>query len=67
VGSIASISSFGEDATGNLYVLDLNGGEVFLIPEPAVVLQLATGFLALVGLRQRQRSCAPPPESAHSV
>jgi glucose/arabinose dehydrogenase len=31
VGSISSISSFGEDADGNLYIMDLNGGEVFRI------------------------------------
>ena len=37
VGSIASISSFGEDGIGNLYVLDLNGGEVFkILPEPVI-------------------------------
>ncbi len=29
--SIGSISSFGEDATGELYLLDLQGGEVFKI------------------------------------
>jgi glucose/arabinose dehydrogenase len=29
--SIASVSSFGEDARGELYVLDLNDGEVFRI------------------------------------
>jgi glucose/arabinose dehydrogenase len=31
VGTIASISSFDEDAYGELYVCDLNGGEVFKI------------------------------------
>ncbi len=31
VGSIGSVASFGEDADGNLYVLDLFGGEVFRI------------------------------------
>jgi glucose/arabinose dehydrogenase len=31
VGTIASISSFGEDAYGELYVCDLSGGEVFKI------------------------------------
>jgi hypothetical protein len=29
--SIASISSFGEDANGEIYICDLNGGEVFRI------------------------------------
>ncbi len=31
VGSIASVSSFGEDARGELYICDLNGGEIFRI------------------------------------
>jgi hypothetical protein len=30
-GDIGSISSFGEDAFGELYILDLNDGEVFKI------------------------------------
>jgi len=34
VGSIASISSFGEDADGNIYICDL-GGEVFIIEADA--------------------------------
>ena len=34
VGSIASISSFGEDADGNIYICDL-GGEVFIIQADA--------------------------------
>ena len=34
VGAIGSISSFGEDREANLYVLDLDDGEVFYVPEP---------------------------------
>ena len=34
-GTIGSISSFGEDAAGNLYIVDINGGEVFTIAEGA--------------------------------
>lgn len=35
IGSISAISSFGQDALGGLYVLDLSGGEVFkILPEP---------------------------------
>ncbi len=50
VGSIASISSFGEDALGNLYVLDLSGGEVFkILPEPVVAGDFdGDGFVDLV-------------------
>ena len=37
VGSIASVSSFGEDAYGELYITDLFGGEVFkLVPDVAI-------------------------------
>jgi glucose/arabinose dehydrogenase len=46
VGTIGSIASFGEDAAGNLYIVDLEG-EVFRLPEPAGALPLAVG-LALV-------------------
>ncbi len=35
--SITSISSFGEDAAGELYICDLNGGEVFKIVPGALV------------------------------
>ena len=42
VGSFGTVASFGEDAAGNLYVLDLDDGEVFYIPEPpAAVMHLA--------------------------
>jgi glucose/arabinose dehydrogenase len=34
VGSISSVSSFGEDALGRLYVTDLFGGEVFRLVPP---------------------------------
>jgi len=64
VGTIGRVSSFGEDALGNLYALDLPDGEVFLLPEPsAPVLQLAgvAGVLALARLRRRLG--AAPPEA----
>ncbi|NRA08865.1 MAG: hypothetical protein HRU02_11965, partial [Myxococcales bacterium] len=47
------VSSFGEDDLGNLYLLDLNDGEVFQLPEPAGPLSLAVGALLLLGLRRR--------------
>ncbi len=37
VGSITSISSFGEDAFGELYICDLNGGEVFKVVPSTLV------------------------------
>ena len=56
VGSISSVSSFGEDAAGNLYVLDLFGGEVFLVPEPSLHYQqlVALGTIGLLVLRRRK-------------
>lgn len=56
-GSIDLISSFGEDAAGNLYVMD-QGGEVFRIPEPGAFAQTVTALfvvMTLVALRGRQR------------
>jgi hypothetical protein len=40
--SIGSISSFGEDAAGELYIADLLGGEVFKIIPSAALLTLTT-------------------------
>jgi glucose/arabinose dehydrogenase len=60
VGTIASVSSFGEDDVGNLYVLDLNDGEVFFIPEPSAVCLQLTGFAGLLALA-RIRAPRPPP------
>jgi glucose/arabinose dehydrogenase len=52
VGTIADISSFGEDGLGNLYVLDLIGGEVFkILPEPVVSGDFnGDGFVNMVDL-----------------
>ena len=49
VGAINDISSFGEDARGNLYIVDL-GGEVFkVVPEPVVIGDLdGDGFVNLI-------------------
>jgi len=54
VGSIDSIASFGEDAAGNLYVLDLDG-EVFYIPEPSRRAQQLGALAALTALARRKR------------
>ena len=61
MGTIGSVSSFGEDDVGNLYVLDL-GGEVFLIPEPgAVSMQLAgAGLIAALARRRTMRAATRP-------
>jgi hypothetical protein len=49
-GSIAAISSFGEDAAGNLYVIDLNGGEIFRI-DSAIIPTLAGASKMLDGVK----------------
>ncbi len=54
--SLDNISSFGEDANGNLYIID-HGGEVFRlnagsIPEPGM---LGVGLLAITGLLTTRR------------
>lgn len=54
VGTIGSISSFGEDADGNLYVLDLDDGEVFVLPEPASAAGLAGPLAGLAMLGRRR-------------
>jgi glucose/arabinose dehydrogenase len=68
-GSIAAISSFGEDADGNLYVVNLNQGEVHLVPEPPAMLAQTAGslcLLALAHLRRRHANRARPPKGAHT-
>ena len=55
VGSIDLVASFGEDAAGNLYVLDLSDGEVFLVPEPSASALSMAAVAAVLGLRLARR------------
>jgi glucose/arabinose dehydrogenase len=51
--SIDSIASFGEDALGNLYIVD-RGGEVFrIVPEPGALSLLSISALLLARRRRR--------------
>lgn len=61
VGSIANVSSFGEDSAGRLYVLDLFGGEVFEVPEVETTYQQIVLLLAAVGLARRRLPRARAP------
>ena len=77
VGAIGDISSFGEDAAGNLYVLDLGGvfvptpggGEIYrVVPEPASATLVGVALAALAArggglIRRREilRYCVIPP------
>ncbi|HYE17530.1 MAG TPA: PQQ-dependent sugar dehydrogenase [Tepidisphaeraceae bacterium] len=56
-GTVGGIASFGEDALGNLYVVDMfTGGEVFrIVPEPGSMLLLAGLGLPLLRRRPRGR------------
>jgi glucose/arabinose dehydrogenase len=54
VGSIESPVAFGEDAAGEVYIVDASGGEIFLVPEPGGPLLLAVGG-ALLAARSRRR------------
>jgi glucose/arabinose dehydrogenase len=61
VGSIAFVGSFGEDAAGNLYLVDLGGGftgqgEIYrVVPEPASALLVGAALCALASARPRVR------------
>jgi glucose/arabinose dehydrogenase len=57
VGSIDSISSFGEDSEGNLYLVDLDG-EVFMlqpVPLPGGAVLLASAGLVLIRFGRRRK------------
>ncbi len=55
IGTLTFIGSFGEDANGHLYVLDLVDGDVFRLPEPAGPIPLAIGIASIVALARRAR------------
>jgi len=59
VGAISFISSFGEDAAGNLYLIDLGvggPGEIYqVVPEPASAALLGAALAALSAARRRGR------------
>jgi glucose/arabinose dehydrogenase len=58
-GISGNISSFGEDASGNLYLISLNGqvGRITLIPEPASYAMMLAGMV-LIGVWARRRGKA---------
>jgi glucose/arabinose dehydrogenase len=58
-GISGNISSFGEDASGNLYLVSLNGqvGRIMLIPEPASYAMMLAG-IGLMGVWVRRREKA---------
>ena len=54
-----AIASFGEDADGELYLVDISNGELVHVPEPGAAAS-ALGALAALGLTRRRsaRACA---------
>lgn len=60
VGSISAISSFAEDADGNLYILDIEDGELFkIVPEPNSILAHFAALTALALLAKKRRYAQP--------
>ena len=53
-GTIDSVSSFGEDNAGNLYVVDLDG-DVFFVPEPGMIEMQLAGVALTFALARRRR------------
>ena len=52
-GALSSIASFGEGASGEIFIVDFAGKVVQVVPEPASALLMLAGALALVALRRR--------------
>jgi glucose/arabinose dehydrogenase len=52
-GALGSIVAFGEGAAGELYIVDLNGRVMQVVPEPASVAMMLAGVALLMGLRRR--------------
>ncbi len=56
MGTIDNISSFGQDADGNLYIVDYDGEVFRIVPEPSVLAMLGLGCLAALHRRRRSRT-----------
>lgn len=56
-GALSQIASFGEGASGELFIVDYRAGKVVqVVPEPATVLMLAAGLLLVGWHRRRSRA-----------
>lgn len=52
-GTLGGIVGFGEGAAGELYIVEISGRVVQVVPEPASVLMMLAGAAVLLGVRRR--------------
>jgi hypothetical protein len=58
---LCGIVSFGEDSGGNLYVLDLSGGQLFeVVPEPRTYAIMLCALAAMAWMIRRRRELSGP-------
>ena len=58
-GTLSNIVAFGEGPGGELYLVEIGGRVVQVVPEPATVLTMLAGAALLLALRRRSASPAP--------
>lgn len=54
-GTISSVVGFGEGAAGELYLVEIGGRVVQVVPEPASVAMMLAGAMLLLALRRQAR------------
>jgi glucose/arabinose dehydrogenase len=59
VGSIGNIASFGENANGELYIIDYDGEIYVMVPEPSRIALFGLGGVFLLWAARRQISINP--------
>jgi glucose/arabinose dehydrogenase len=55
-GTLGGIVGFGEGAAGELFIVEIGGRVVQVVPEPASVAMMLAGAMLLLALRRRQAS-----------
>jgi glucose/arabinose dehydrogenase len=67
MNSIDTVSSFGEDDEGNLYILDYYDGEVFRVPEPSRSVASLVALLVVLGVAEMRRRMTTPDSQLQST